>query len=47
MTKLTDYTSPGQISFTSKEQDEAMRIAWISNTEVKLIERKNKPASPV
>ena len=38
MTKLTDYDSLP----SSKEQSEAFRRAWIANTEVKLLERKNK-----
>ena len=42
MTKLTDYSSSGGFGLTAKEQDEALRRAWISNTEVKLLERKSK-----
>ena len=42
MTKITDYNSINGNSLTEKEQDEALRRAWISNTEVKLLERKNK-----
>tara|TARA_B100000700_G_C14581838_1_gene640556 strand:+ start:244 stop:438 length:195 start_codon:yes stop_codon:yes gene_type:complete len=41
MSKLTDYASIGVIPLTEKEQAEALRRAWISNTEVKLLERKN------
>tara|TARA_B100001250_G_scaffold296402_1_gene257939 strand:+ start:781 stop:975 length:195 start_codon:yes stop_codon:yes gene_type:complete len=42
MTKLTDYTAINGTTLTAKEQDEALRRAWISNTEVKLLERKSK-----
>ena len=42
MTKLTDYALRNRSTPTAKEQDEALRRAWISNTEVKLLERKNK-----
>ena len=41
MTKLTDYHSTDGTTLTAKEQDEALRSAWISNTEVKLIKRKS------
>ena len=46
MTKLTDYSPIGRTTFTAKEQDEALRRAWISNTEVKLLERKSKSTQP-
>ena len=43
MTKLTDkVTISADNSPTAKEQSEAFRRAWIANTEVKLLERKNK-----
>ena len=42
MTKITDYAPPNGTTLTAKEQDEALRRAWISNTEVKLLERKSK-----
>ncbi len=42
MTKITDYSTFCETSLTAKEQDEALRRAWISNTEVKLLERKSK-----
>ena len=47
MTKLTDYAviDSGNRS-SAKEQAEALRRAWISNTEVKLLARKTKFASP-
>ena len=41
MTKLTDHLVVGRDSdFYTKEQNEAIRRAWISNTEVKILERK-------
>ena len=40
MTKLTDYDLTSGASLTVKEKDEALRRAWISNTEVKLLDRK-------
>ena len=47
MTKLTDYSSYSGTNFTSKEQDKALRRAWISNTEVQLLEGKGKSAKPI
>ena len=42
MTKITDYDLIGEDTKTEKEQDEALRRAWISNTEVSILERKRK-----
>ena len=43
MTKLTDRLSINSDNdLYSKEQNDAMRRAWISNTEVKILERKAK-----
>ena len=42
MTKLTDYPTTYVNNLTSKEQDEALQKAWISNSEVKLLKRKRK-----
>tara|TARA_Y100001968_G_scaffold326850_1_gene370710 strand:+ start:721 stop:1026 length:306 start_codon:yes stop_codon:yes gene_type:complete len=42
MTKLTDFALINETALIAKEQDKALRRAWISNTEVKLIERKSK-----
>ncbi len=43
MTKLTDRMSVDTDNHLSaKEQSEALRRAWISNTEVKLLTRKMK-----
>ena len=43
MTKLTDYLVVNSENYLSaKEQNEAMLRAWISNTEVNLLERKTK-----
>ena len=47
MTKLTDHSVIRRENHLSaKEQNEAMRRAWISNTEVKLLARKTKLDSP-
>ena len=43
MTKLTDRLTISRDSrLYATEQNEAMRRAWISNTEVKILERKAK-----
>ena len=43
MTKLTDQVVVNtENHLSTKEQNEAMLSAWISNTEVKLLERKTK-----
>ena len=47
MTKLTDHVTIDSGGYVSaKEQSEALRSAWISNTEVKLLERKTRLVSP-
>ena len=47
MTKLTDHlVISREEKLSVKEQNEAMRIAWISNTEVQLLKRKTKLDSP-
>ena len=47
MTKLTDHvTIDSGANLSAKEQSEALRRAWISNTEVKLLESKSKLVSP-
>tara|TARA_B100000700_G_scaffold329267_2_gene450283 strand:+ start:110 stop:256 length:147 start_codon:yes stop_codon:yes gene_type:complete len=43
MTKLTDFTVINATALIAQEQDKALHLAWISNTEVKLIERKSIP----
>ena len=49
MTKLTDRLTISRDNhhLYDREKNEAMRRAWISNTEVKLLERKTKFDSPV
>ena len=48
MTKLTDSMQIVEGSRpTAKEQSDAFRRAWIANTEVKLLKRKNKFNSKV
>ena len=43
MTKLTDYLVVNRENHLStKEQNEAILRAWISNTEVNILERKTK-----
>jgi len=43
MTKLTDQVLfRRENHLSAKEQNEAMRRAWISNAEVKILERKTK-----
>ena len=42
ITKLTDYAAIGETTLTAKEQDKALRRAWVSNTELQLLERKSK-----
>ena len=47
MTKLTDHlVISREEKLSVKEQNEAMRRAWISNTEVQLLKRKTKLDSP-
>ena len=47
MTKLTDKVTICPDKGTmAKEQNKAFRRAWIANTEVKLLERKNKLIPP-
>ena len=45
MTKLTDFAAIEGTEHIAKEQDEALRRAWISNTEVKLLELKANNSS--
>ena len=42
MTKLTDYAEFYGTAVTAKEQDKALQRAWISNTEIKILEAKAK-----
>ena len=47
MTKLTDHVAiSSENHLSAKEQSEALRRAWISNTGVKLLERKTKLVEP-